>query len=143
MWPSTDDREVTALPRLLAFCHDVIVDGDDYASAYRNVAVGVRWHDGTCVTMQDTASGGPPTVTVWSSVDDAIEGLDAYVCGFAPQRAARESHSADMPQGEVALLLAALRLELQSWQANQDKERESLADRLAAIEATIAGGEGG
>lgn len=74
------------IPRLLVFCQDIVVDGDPFASCYRSVAVGFRWSDGSCVTVQEAAPGGPPSITVWPTVDDAVSGLDAYVSTFVPHR---------------------------------------------------------
>lgn len=77
-------------PRLLAFYRDAYVGEDDYSAGYSRIAYGLRWRDGTCITMHEPLPGGPPAVTTWKSVDDALDGLDAYVCGFEPQRSARE-----------------------------------------------------
>lgn len=88
------EGHVAYMPRLLTFVRDVVED-DVYVSGYVNVAVGLRWHDGTCVTVHDGVPGGPPTVAVWSSVEAALDGLDAYVSAFAPQRALRGLDQSD------------------------------------------------
>lgn len=83
------EREVAYLPRLLLFVRDEVIDD---GSGYRHVAVGLRWHDGTCVTVQDGAPGGPPSVTSWIDVAAAIDAMDAYVCDFNPARDLGRAH---------------------------------------------------
>lgn len=79
------EGEVAFMPRLLLFVRDEFAGGE-YPAGYRNVAVGLQWHDGSCVTMQDGAPGGPPNVALWFNVEAAVDALDAYVCGFTPSR---------------------------------------------------------
>ena len=88
------EGHVAYMPRLLTFVRDVVED-DDYVAGYVNMAVGLRWHDGTCVTVQDGAPGGPPTVAVWMNVEAALDGLDAYVSAFAPHRSLRSLDRSD------------------------------------------------
>jgi len=84
------EREVAYLPRLLLFVRDDVVD--DEVIGYRHVAVGLRWHDGTCVSVQDGAPGGPPSVTSWIDVAAAVDGMDAFVCEFNPARDLGRAH---------------------------------------------------
>lgn len=83
-------HELSVVPRLLGFYRDAVPDGEDLASAYRTIAWGIRWFDGSVVTIEGGADR-PPAVTVWRDLEQAVTGLDAYVCGFAPQRAFRDS----------------------------------------------------
>jgi hypothetical protein len=78
------------VPRLLSFYRDEQVDGEEFVAGYRNVAWGVRWFDGSVVTLEDVSADRPPAIRVWPGLDEAIVGLDALVCGFAPQRSVRE-----------------------------------------------------
>jgi hypothetical protein len=87
-------RELAVVPRLLGFYRDAVLEGEDLASAYQTIAWGIRWFEGSVVTVEG-APDRPPAVTVWPDLDQAVTSLDAYVCGFAPQRALRDYPSGD------------------------------------------------
>jgi hypothetical protein len=63
------------VPRLLAFYQDQW-DEDGTALGWRPVAWGLRFADGSAVSI---SVEGKPAVTLWQSVEDATEALDAYV----------------------------------------------------------------
>lgn len=63
------------VPRLLAFYQD-LWDDDGTALAWRPVAWGLRFADGSAISVNVE---GKPSVTLWHSLEDAVEALDAYV----------------------------------------------------------------
>lgn len=63
------------VPRLLAFYQD-LWDADGTVLGWRPVAWGLRFADGSALSVNVE---GKPAVTLWQSLDDAIEALDAYV----------------------------------------------------------------
>jgi hypothetical protein len=90
--PSAGDASPASwVPRLLSFYQDAVLDGEEVVAGYRNVAWGLRWFDGSVITLEGVSADRPPAIRVWSGLEEAIVGLDALVCGFAPQRAIRES----------------------------------------------------
>lgn len=70
-----------AVPRLLAFYQD-LWDEDGTAVGWRPVAWGLRFHDGSALSI---SIEGRPSVTLWHSVEDATEALDAYVDTAEPR----------------------------------------------------------
>jgi hypothetical protein len=70
-----------AVPRLLAFYQD-LWDDDGTAVGWRPVAWGLRFHDGSALSI---SIEGRPSVTLWHSVEDATEALDAYVDTAEPR----------------------------------------------------------
>jgi hypothetical protein len=63
------------VPRLLAFYQD-LWDDDGTALGWRPVAWGLRFADGSAISINVE---GKPSVTLWHSLEDAAEALDAYV----------------------------------------------------------------
>ncbi len=63
------------VPRLLAFYQD-LWDDDGTAMGWRPIAWGLRFADGSALSVN---VDGKPAVTLWQSLDDAMEALDAYV----------------------------------------------------------------
>ena len=63
------------VPRLLAFYQD-LWDDDGTAMGWRPLARGLRFADGSAITVNIE---GRPSVTLWHSIEDATEALDAYV----------------------------------------------------------------
>jgi hypothetical protein len=70
-----------AVPRLLAFYRD-LWDEDGTAVGWEPIAWGLRFADGSALSI---SIGGPPSVTLWQSVEDATEALDAYVDTAEPR----------------------------------------------------------
>jgi hypothetical protein len=70
-----------AVPRLLAFYQD-LWDDDGTAVGWRPIAWGLRFHDGSALSI---SIEGRPSVTLWHSVEDATEALDAYVDTAEPR----------------------------------------------------------
>jgi hypothetical protein len=69
---STPDFHV---PRLLAFYQD-LWDDDGTALGWKPIAWGLRFADGSAISVPVE---GRPAVTLWQSLEDATEALDAYV----------------------------------------------------------------
>ena len=63
------------VPRLLAFYQD-LWDEDGTALGWRPIAWGLRFADGSAISINIE---GKPAVTLWQSLEDATEALDAYV----------------------------------------------------------------
>jgi hypothetical protein len=63
------------VPRLLAFYQD-LWDDDGTAMGWRPIAWGLRFADGSAISVNIE---GRPSVTLWHSIEDATEALDAYV----------------------------------------------------------------
>jgi hypothetical protein len=63
------------VPRLLAFYQD-LWDEDGAAVGWKPIAWGLRFADGSAISVNVE---GRPSVTLWNSLDDATEALDAYV----------------------------------------------------------------
>jgi hypothetical protein len=63
------------VPRLLAFYQD-LWDDDGTAMGWRPIAWGLRFADGSAISVNIE---GRPSVTLWHSLEDATEALDAYV----------------------------------------------------------------
>jgi hypothetical protein len=63
------------VPRLLAFYQD-LWDDDGTALGWRPIAWGLRFADGSAISVNIE---GRPSVTLWHSIEDATEALDAYV----------------------------------------------------------------
>ena len=63
------------VPRLLAFYQD-LWDEDGTALGWRPIAWGLRFADGSAISVN---IDGKPAVTLWQSLEDATEALDAYV----------------------------------------------------------------
>jgi hypothetical protein len=63
------------VPRLLAFYQD-LWDEDGTALGWRPIAWGLRFADGSAISIN---IDGKPAVTLWQSLEDATEALDAYV----------------------------------------------------------------
>jgi hypothetical protein len=70
-----------AVPRLLAFYRD-LWDDDGTAVGWQPIAWGLRFADGSALSI---SIEGPPSVTLWQSVEDATEALDAYVDTAEPR----------------------------------------------------------
>jgi hypothetical protein len=70
-----------AVPRLLAFYRD-LWDEDGTAVGWEPIAWGLRFADGSALSI---SIAGPPSVTLWQSVEDATEALDAYVDTAEPR----------------------------------------------------------
>jgi hypothetical protein len=70
-----------AVPRLLAFYKD-LWDEDGTAVGWEPIAWGLRFADGSALSI---SISGPPSVTLWQSVEDATEALDAYVDTAEPR----------------------------------------------------------
>jgi hypothetical protein len=70
-----------AVPRLLAFYKD-LWDDDGTAVGWQPIAWGLRFADGSALSI---SIEGPPSVTLWQSVEDATEALDAYVDTAEPR----------------------------------------------------------
>lgn len=85
--PGTD-RPPPDLPQTLAFYQDTW-DDDGTAVGWTTVAWGLALADGSAVTVP---VGGPPSVTLWPSVDAAATALDAYVDAPAPSRRVADGH---------------------------------------------------
>jgi hypothetical protein len=83
------EQPALVLPRVLAFYQDTWAD-DGTAIGWRTVAWGLALTGGAAVTVPIE---GPPTATLWPSVDDAATALDAYVDTPAPARRLVESKS--------------------------------------------------
>ena len=77
-----EDGPESVLPRLLAFYRDSW-DGDGVATGWHTVAWGLALPDGTAISVPVT---GPTAVTVWTSLEDALFTLDAYVDDVVPRR---------------------------------------------------------
>ena len=63
------------VPRSLAFYQD-LWDDDGTALGWRPIAWGLRFADGSAISVNIE---GRPSVTLWHSIEDATEALDAYV----------------------------------------------------------------
>lgn len=63
------------VPRLLAFYQD-LWDDDGTAVGWKPIAWGLRFADGSAISI---SIEGRPSVTLWQSLEDATEALDAYV----------------------------------------------------------------
>ena len=85
---ATDGAADDVVPRLLGFYQDEFLDSDDFAVGYSTIGYGIRWRDGTCITVCESSPGMPPSVTIWPSVTEAARRLDAYVSGLTPRRSA-------------------------------------------------------
>ena len=92
------------LPRVLAFYRDTW-DDDGTAVGWRTVAWGLALPNGAAVTVP---LDGPPSATLWSSLGDAAEALDAYVDAPAPAR--RLDDEARPDPGVRASTTSSLRL---------------------------------
>lgn len=79
--PGTSARHSYHVPRLLAFYQDQW-DEDGTALGWRPVAWGLRFADGSAVSI---SVEGKPSVTLWQSVEDATEALEAYVDTAEPR----------------------------------------------------------
>jgi hypothetical protein len=86
-------ERASGLPRVLAFYHDTW-DDDGIAVGWKTVAWGLALPNGAAVTVP---LDGPPSATLWPSVGDAAEALDAYVDSPAPARRLDEAR----PDGDV------------------------------------------
>jgi hypothetical protein len=64
------------MPRLLAFYQETVDIAAGFVSGWQPVAWGLQMDDGTTVTV---AVDHPVRATLWHSVADATEGLDAFV----------------------------------------------------------------
>lgn len=93
MGPTDSQSSAAWVPRLLSFYRDEDCDAAGNVTGYENVAWGVRWYDGSVVTLEDVSTERPPAIRIWAGLDQAVTGLDALVCGFAPQRSVRESRA--------------------------------------------------
>lgn len=71
------------VPRILAFYQDVL-DDDGNSLGWKTVAWGLRRKDGWTVTF---GVDDPPSIRLWSSTEDAMLTLDAYI--DAPEPRAR------------------------------------------------------
>ena len=63
------------VPRLLAFYQD-LWDDEGTALGWKPIAWGLRFADGSAISVNIE---GRPAVTLWQSLEDATEALDAYV----------------------------------------------------------------
>jgi hypothetical protein len=63
------------VPRLLAFYQD-LWDEDGTAIGWKPIAWGMCFADGSAISVN---VDGRPSVTLWQSLEDATEALDAYV----------------------------------------------------------------
>lgn len=79
--PGTPTSYSYHVPRLLAFYQDQW-DEDGTALGWRPVAWGLRFADGSAVSI---SVEGKPSVTLWQSVEDATEHLEAYVDTAEPR----------------------------------------------------------
>lgn len=81
------------VPRLLAFYQD-LWDEDGTAVGWKPVAWGLRFADGSAISV---SIEGRPSVTLWQSLEDATEALDAYVDTPEPR-----THLTGRPAGAAA-----------------------------------------
>jgi hypothetical protein len=88
--PETQSTDRTSdLPRVLAFYRDTW-DDDGTAVGWMTVAWGLALPNGAAVTVP---LEGPPSATLWSTVGDAAEALDAYVDTPTPARRLDEART--------------------------------------------------
>jgi hypothetical protein len=76
------------VPRLLAFYQD-LWDDDGAAVGWKPIAWGLRFADGSAISVNVE---GRPSVTLWNSLEDATEALDAYVDTPEPRTNLDHSH---------------------------------------------------
>jgi hypothetical protein len=81
------------VPRLLAFYQD-LWDDDGTAVGWKPIAWGLRFADGSAISI---SIEGRPSVTLWQSLEDATEALDAYVDTPEPR-----THLSGRPAGAAA-----------------------------------------